>query len=562
MKSSCGGDPSYLPPRKELAGEFHRFVAALNRVNGGLLWWAGPLASKNPFDSSLYESLARYTALVVQLAKRTGGSSRPRIAGGDPFLSGDLRTACRELGLDCGFERGDRLEGLRQDLRGIIYSVYFIFINIYKKILIRACLGRSLDRVLGGPTPVYLIRSWIDHRSFDPQGKYTDAYFGNLPVYLADSQRVVVVAGIVWTYPYLVALKKIRAQYPGVTLVPQEYFFTVPDIIRAALLPFSGGRGLSGEALFFGHDVKKTVLRAIRADRASLQIRHNLAVYYITRRLAEKLTVTRFTYSFENHAFEKMMILALRERSPETRITGYQHGGISRMLLSYFLAEGEAASVPLPDGILTTGEEPRRVLAGEGHYPESVVEAGCALRYEYLQGLAVRSRGKGGSLFVPLPVDIEAARAVLDIVIRTVGDRPDYTVKIKNHPLVPRQAVLGDEEGRDLPPNISWDLGQSTRDLLLGSDTVLYTQTTTCLEALMLGIPVVYLDIFTMYDADFILKDIPFRWVAGDPDSLGRVLSEIRGLGDEEFTARQGQGVAYARSFFAPVDEASLEKFR
>ena len=49
--------------------------------------------------------------------------------------------------------------------------------------------------------------------------------------------------------------------------------------------------------------------------------------------------------------------------------------------------------------------------------------------------------------------------------------------------------------------------------------------------------------------------------VADDPESLCRALSLIRGLADADFATRQAQGVAYAKSFFAPVDEAALEKF-
>jgi hypothetical protein len=556
------GAPTGLPPREELVREYHRFVAGLNRTNGGLLWWAGPLASRNPFDSPLYEALVEYVALLGELQGKSGAAKGVRVTGENPLISRDIDTACRDTGAAHDRKPGEILRPAALIFLGLIHSLYFVGMNLYRRALVRIYLGGFLDQALQDQAPARVIRTWIDHRSFDPEGRYHDAYFGRLPAHLGASGRVILVAEIIWTCSYLSAMKKIRAQFPGEIIVPQEYFFSVLDILRATLQPLGAGRGNIGEATFHGHDVKGIVARAIQRDRASIQVRNNLGIYYMTRKLAGAFPITHFIYSFENHAFEKMMILALRERSPGTRIIGYQHGGISRMLLNYFLAEGEASTIPLPDRILTTGKETRRVLTGEGHIPPGVVETSCALRYEYLQEMPLRLRGNGGNLFVPLPVDSEAARAVLDILVQAVGDRSDYAVRLKHHPLVTREDIIGVGEGKRLPRHITCEgEGTTTRDLLSWSDVVLYTQTTTCIEALMLGIPVVFLDIFTMYDADYILKEIPFRWVADDPESLCRALSLIRGLADADFTTRQAEGVAYAKSFFAPVDEASLEKF-
>jgi len=562
IRSLHAGDNPPPPPgeRAVLAAEYLRLVADLNRLNSGILWWAGPLASKNPFDSSLFEDLVGDIFRDLPESRKTGGAHPVAVAGNLPVDEGVHQGPAGDL---VGFRDALREQGFRLAFlaKGIVCSGYFFLISCYKMCIARAFLGRRIRRAIREPGPVDVLRSWIDHRSFDPEGRYTDVYLGELPTYLAESRKVAIVAEIVWTSSYLGVVRLIRRKDREVPIIPQEYFLTLGDLVRAAVLPFTGGPARTEGAVFRGRNVSPLVERAVRSDRASPQIRNNLAIHYLTRRLVRKMAVARFTYSFENHAYEKMMILALREGTPEAWITGYQHGGLSRMLFNYFLAEGEADFVPLPDRIITTGEESRRILVEEGHFPVVCVEAGCALRYRYLEGLPVREQRRNGVLFVPLPVDMEAARAVLSMLVEAVGGSPAYTAKVTSHPLVAWEDVTGRGGGRDLPPNILRVEGETTRDLLLSSDIVLYTQTTTCIEALRLGIPVVYLDVFTIYDADYIMKDIAFRWVADGPESLRRVLSEIHGLGDADFAARQDEGVAYARSFFAPVDEDSLRKF-
>jgi hypothetical protein len=186
--------------------------------------------------------------------------------------------------------------------------------------------------------------------------------------------------------------------------------------------------------------------------------------------------------------------------------------------------------------------------------------AGGAIRFEYLEDLPVKSRNSRHLLFLPLPVDREAARAAVELVCTAFPEPGDSTVLLKVHPLTTWAEITGGEEIR-LPDHITNASHRGIRDLLLECDTLLYCQTSTCMEALRIGIPVVYLDLFTYLDADYVMDPVPFRWTAGSPRELREVLAEIDGLNDEEYGERQRAGIAYAQRFFGPVTDRVIEWF-
>jgi len=558
LRGPAGTGPDDI---KELTAAYHRFIKGLTCIPCDLLWWAGPLASKNPFDSPLFEALVKFTSVLDRADGRMKAGIPARVVADDPLIGEDLEAFCRRSGIPYSGGRRRMPFGLHILFRSVLFTGFFLVLHLYRKLVLWLVLRKHIARALGDPRPAYLVRSWIDHRSFDAAGQYRDAYFGNLPSLLGAGRRVVVVAEIVWTYPYLSAARLIRSQYPGLTIIPQEHFLALSDLVRAALLPFAGIPELREGITFSGRDVRGIVERAIRIDRSSLTIRNNLAIHYLTREMGRQIPLTHFTYSFENHAHEKMMLLGLREQSRPPFSIGYQHGGLSRMLLNYFLAEGEAACVPLPDRILTTGEETRRILVEEGHFPADRVHPSCALRYGYLDAIGIRKRGNARVLFAPLPVDIEAARAVLALLDATFRDLPGYEIRVKNHPLIPWEDIVGGAGPGGLAASIVHARKDSTADLLAKSDMVLYTQTTTCIEALRVGVPVVFLDVFTLFDADYILLENPFRWTASDPVSLRKAVEEISRMDEASFLARQREGVRYGMEYLTPVSDTALACF-
>ena len=84
--------------------------------------------------------------------------------------------------------------------------------------------------------------------------------------------------------------------------------------------------------------------------------------------------------------------MAIKKISPKTKIIGYQHNVVPQSAAGMFIGRNENKIKPLPNKILTVGPETRDIICGYGHYAGNLVEAGCALRYEYLCNVLPQQR--------------------------------------------------------------------------------------------------------------------------------------------------------------------------
>ena len=93
------------------------------------------------------------------------------------------------------------------------------------------------------------------------------------------------------------------------------------------------------------------------------------------------------------------------------------------------------------------------------------------------------------------------------------------------------------------------------------ANVVLYASSTVGLEAIHLGIPVIYLDLGNVLDTDSMLGGNDFKWVVNDPSQLIETLRKIEALTESEFLDRQRKGREYATSYLKPVTDKSLRMF-
>ena len=93
------------------------------------------------------------------------------------------------------------------------------------------------------------------------------------------------------------------------------------------------------------------------------------------------------------------------------------------------------------------------------------------------------------------------------------------------------------------------------------ADVVVYVSSTVGMEAVLRGIPVIYLDLGEPVDTDSIFACKEFKWTAYDPGDLMNIIKHIDSLSDDAYGEAQKQGCRYALSYLEPVDESNMWKF-
>jgi predicted glycosyltransferase len=96
---------------------------------------------------------------------------------------------------------------------------------------------------------------------------------------------------------------------------------------------------------------------------------------------------------------------------------------------------------------------------------------------------------------------------------------------------------------------------------LYWADVVLYASSTVGLEAISLGIPVIYLDLGSFLDEDPLLGWGGFKWPVTDPSALVDTIIRIEAIPDDEFRQLQRDGQEYAAAYLEPVTEEGLLRF-
>ena len=307
-------------------------------------------------------------------------------------------------------------------------------------------------------------------------------------------------------------------------------------------------------------DVSYLVRKSMKREFISTRFYCNLLMFYAVKSLVQKIKVHKYYYPFENRAFEKMAVLALRKFSPATTIIGYQHAALTLKHVNFFIEKEEAEIIPLPDKIFTMGSITRGIMEKTFHFTKEILHEGCALRKTDTNGKSKSYFDKIKYILVVLSTDLKEYIGVLKFLNEAFKGGADYVVQIRPHPVIPLEDAIS------MFPYLTFqykkqEVNVSLRDALNQADVVLYVSSTLTIEALAWGIPVIFLDIGDFLNTDPIFNFYDFKWVCNESSRLKRILKNIENLSKEEYIISQEKGREFANRYFYPVNEVTLEEF-
>jgi CDP-glycerol glycerophosphotransferase (TagB/SpsB family) len=189
-----------------------------------------------------------------------------------------------------------------------------------------------------------------------------------------------------------------------------------------------------------------------------------------------------------------------------------QHGIVYRKYYSY-RHEPDEARCPRPDRTAVFGEAARRLLVEIGRYPaESLVPTGSPKFDELLEGARGRDRaalraGLGVAASERLLVVASRFRAIRDThqaigtafpgLVRAVETLPGVRAVVKPHPAEPKGAYDAVLRAQGATRTRAVEPGVDLRELLLAADALVTVESLSAVEALVLGRPVLVLNMPT-----------------------------------------------------------------
>ena len=536
-------------------------IGHLGTKLNSIYWWASFTASKNRFISQLLPSLFIYCSVCRAIMEH---KTKNIILISPPIqIIQTLRRFCIENSIEFkmpGYSIFRFHKRLRKSMEHLMRIVYFIANNWSRIYIARKYFKRrhQKDNSANGFGKHYVLRTWVYSSSINDNNKFSDSFFGRLPRFLSSRDKnIFILAGIIGKYGNIVKrLSKCREYL----IFPQEVFLNYSDVVKSALDCMFNRIRIKEKINFYGFNILGIMQEEFDRDYRNY-IRNALLQKYIIRNLLKYYRVDTFITTYENNPWERICFLSLRKNSPSTKIIGYQHAVVTRASANMFMSKEESAICPVPDRIVTVGEVPKEIMERYGNYPDGLIMPSCALRHEYIYKLKKKDLSRNNRILVALE-GVPECYTLVNFVFDALKHTKDYRVVIRTHPQRPfeqiKDALCFD---MNLYDNFSVSEQKELMDDLNASDILIYWGSTVSLEALMMGLPVIHVNLNDLVSVDPLSDCKYLKWSVKNHRELSGVISEIYNLPREHYAEQYSKARAYIEKYLQEVTDERLQEF-
>ncbi len=539
-----------------LRQQYIDYVGELSVKNNSLMWWATRVSEKNPFVSKTLLNIC-YVKLFEEINDKCQNENLIILIENKAVRKTIMKNTIAENVELIENPIESSLEFLK-DIRGFLFhKCGFLAYNIYR-ILVSKYIYKMHKRI-NKNEPLLLVHTFVDRRSFDKEGRYTDSYFGNLVEYLKTRKNVVIVPQIWRVMPYKKTIETMM-ESKEIFLTPHS-LLSVSDVLQVFLSTLPNMHGNKNYPLFEKIDISEIIKEDMKQDWVDGHAALGMMFYHFVKRLrTSNFLIDSVVYTYENHAWEKVLSYSFHEFYPDTYKIGYQHAVFSDMSLSHFFSKKEAEIMPSPDRIVTNGKYPREVFINSCYPKEKVVEGG-AIKYisQKVEKIKRPEEKRDRINILVTPTVGKTAIELILKVVRALGNKERYNITIRNHPLIPFEKI-SKHLNVGLPQNVKV-ANRPFSELIKESDILIYTSSATCIEAAAAGVPMIHVKSDLSIDLDPLYFYPEARPSASTENELIESVDKLANMSEKEYAKNKKIWDNIVRDFFGNVDDSVFKLF-
>jgi len=431
--------------------------------------------------SHFYDRLFKYLELLKLI----------EMADGEISIINVDAVVCSSL-LKTLSKKGHRVEAkldskLKLTTRFYIKTILLFFRDILVWLLFNLLFGKPSSKLDGK----LLLFSVFDKRSAK-DGKYNEVYYGKLVEHLEQTGKEYMIAldvyilnGPARPLAFIRELKSLITLYKGIRNKSKL-------AVMHTLLPFSKilkiysdglkSRVVLDEPLFYlGEDITFITNEMLDKEYRNCHWIQTLFYAHSFEIILKEQSPSSIVYFYENYPWEKLIIGRRNKLSSKTKLIGFQHTSFSYKYANYLPGSYEKNLPYFPDKILTAGKLLKDAMNAFGHYPDGVVDTGCALRASYIfeEGDAKIQTQFHYGIAVSLSGDPERYPRMIDALGKAF-DGTKYKVYLKVHPEVDVDWV----RSLGIPESLILDTDRSWQEIYSLVDVVVYDDNTIAAECL------------------------------------------------------------------------------
>lgn len=545
------------------------YIGNLSVKNNSILWWVSSLSEKNPYISKtfLYSCYIRVAQSLIENNSNTIVFFVENRALRLSFVSNIRSTLNHEI-IHIEPKLPTFFDSFIDTLEFIIKHVWFLLNNVYRIILVKHIY--KLNKMIHfkdkneNKDDLVLLHTWVDKRSFSKDNTFHDAYFGALKDYIKEKNKnVVIIPSFLHTVSYSKSVKKILNCEENF-LIPAA-FLKLSDILKILTMVVRKPDKKS-YPYFENLDISYLAYNDYFNDWKNTRVASNLLFYCLIKNLKDSsLSIERLIYTYENHTWEKVFCMAFRDFFPLATIIGYQHGGFSMMLMNYFFSENERHMIPFPHKVITNGRYFENIFLRSGYDPTKT-QCGGAIRYEYLTIPSKQTTQQNKikrdaiNILVAPSIGKNDATELVYKVVRAFESLDMCNIILKFHPVMPYQQIANEINITSLPEHFKVSL-QPISELLMECDLLLYTESTTCLEAIATGVHPINVSSDIVIDCDFLDLVPEVRSKVRTENEIRSKVQELLEMNPDEFYKTKINAKKIANEFLGEVDNSIFDMF-
>jgi surface carbohydrate biosynthesis protein (TIGR04326 family) len=526
----------------------------LNSTDKSIDWLVNSTTSRNPYWSNLYLNIC-YLVLIKQLLKENRAIGKVIVPNVE--LKKVLIDYLKRNKISIKVISN---QSLRKNIKNKTRPLYNFLVNIYRFILM--WMSRNKRRKESIPTDheITLIDTFFLSSMFK-NGKYSDRYYNGLLEYLTDDER----RRIYFVPSILIktGFKKIMriAEKSGEKFLFKEDYLKLSDYFFALVSPFRIRRINFSKFKFKDFNIGPVLQSDFRCHIFASAL--SILNHRFFRRLKEnKIRLGLVVDWFENQPIDHGFNKGIKDFYPKTYSIGYQGYIISTDFNFYIQpTKYETENGIIPEAIAVVGKGLKKQIK---RFDSTLnVITAPAFRFKSVWDLVEAHKTSNKKIvLVALPIAIKESIEILKLVINAIkiGKYDDVEFQIKSHPVLDTNKLKS--KFGNLPNNFEFIEG-NFKDCVVKAKIMIGNTSSTCLETLAIGIPVIIIGSQSGLTQnpipENVNKDI---WrICYTPEELSNAINHFLSISEEERDILKKIGEEIRAMYFEPVTRESVRKF-
>ena len=526
----------------------------LNSTDKSIDWLINSTISRNPYWSDIYLNIC-YLALIKQLLRENKAIEKVIIPNSElkKVLIDYLKR--NKIGIKVISN-----QSLKKNIKNKMRPFYNFLVSIYRFILMWMSRDKRRKENIPADHEITLIDTFFISSMFK-NGKYSDRYYNGLLEYLTDDEkrRIYFVPSIL----VKTGFKKIMriAEKSDENFLFKEDYLKLSDYFFALVSPFRIRRINFNKFKFKEFNIGPILQRDFRCHIFASAL--SILNYRFFRRLKEnKVKLGLVVDWFENQPIDHAFNKGIKEFYPETYSIGYQ-GFIDSTDYNFYMqpTKYETENSIVPNAIAVVGNGLKKQTK---RFDSTLnVIAAPAFRFKSVWDLKeIRKTKDKKIVLIALPIAMKESIDILELVVSAVkmGKYDNIKFQIKPHPVLDINKLKS--EFGNLPNNFEFIEGDF-KDCVAKTTMVLGNASSTCMETLAIGIPVIIIGSQSGLTQnpipENVNKDI---WrICYTPEELSDEINHFLNISNEERDNLGKIGEEIRSLYFEPVTREGVRKF-